>query len=667
MSKPLYRVTKKVGIGSKAASSYAEQYFYVCRKDGIERKYMIFQKDDEVKDALLYEKPCTEPNGVKVTVPVPDNEYYQWVTKCQVQLAYFDNVLFDIEGFNNNHTIYRTKDYQYSTLCKNTSLHITLGNVYYPLNYEKLGIDRIDIPMALRFELTDGIHPIPNREEIEYTTKVKAIIIAKIKTIADQLYTLYNKEVASKTTYSEAYDYIDNKYPRITIAKREISLKDLESYKSIEVIQPTLAGIQILSSIELKQLDGHYLKNWRICGKYAYNSSWSVFNKDHALSSINYNRTDILFILGSSRLKGDIKKYIKHLIDNSHIYEKVLFLSVYKRNLRGYAHLMSGAGNDQLVHYKHLLGLNTLPKNEWRARIQDYQLVENSLKPKIVTLEEIMNSDEYAEFVKEEERLKKLRRASAPKSSKTVRRKESTEVVFNRLVESSRRDINWTKVRTVYPIHTLSAIRYPVVHFFPEEKEKAYTFMDIFSKSGVLATITSTRDYNKIKHIHNQLNYQQFMESKPFARLCTAVLFSQVIAKYDTIISNHNNVIPSVLFRNVEEDLRVLKRYVRNNKGLVDNENAVSILNHAKTMNLYDKEFWNEYKNVERFTNEYGFLAYFQNPEYLDDEEAKQLRKTIGGLVLLQKRKYKRFQNVEVIIKTKKVKEETETLVNEYA
>ena len=44
-----------VGIGAKAASSYQDSgnYFYTCRKNGTERKYMIYADEQEPNSTFL--------------------------------------------------------------------------------------------------------------------------------------------------------------------------------------------------------------------------------------------------------------------------------------------------------------------------------------------------------------------------------------------------------------------------------------------------------------------------------------------------------------------------------------------------------------------------------------------------------------------------------------
>ena len=45
--------------------------------------------------------------------------------------------------------------------------------MYYPIDFAKLGISSISFPVGLRFNLSDGIFPTPNRESINKDLTLK--------------------------------------------------------------------------------------------------------------------------------------------------------------------------------------------------------------------------------------------------------------------------------------------------------------------------------------------------------------------------------------------------------------------------------------------------------------------------------------------------------------
>lgn len=130
---------------------------------------MYESDDEENKIDLLYSKETTERNGVKVIVPVKYEDRRTFYEKIKEQLAYFQNVYFDVQygsGISNEFSIFRSDDFQISELCSDGNVHICLEDVYYSIDYQKLGISRIDAPIGIRFSLSDGIIPTPNRESV---------------------------------------------------------------------------------------------------------------------------------------------------------------------------------------------------------------------------------------------------------------------------------------------------------------------------------------------------------------------------------------------------------------------------------------------------------------------------------------------------------------------
>jgi hypothetical protein len=77
--------------------------------------------------------------------------------------------------------IMRHEYFQFSEISREKFLHICLDNVYYPIDFKKLGIDSINLPVGLRFSLSDGIFPTPNREAIRYTQEAKDVIIKRLE------------------------------------------------------------------------------------------------------------------------------------------------------------------------------------------------------------------------------------------------------------------------------------------------------------------------------------------------------------------------------------------------------------------------------------------------------------------------------------------------------
>jgi len=59
-----------MGLGFKAPLAYCSSFYFIARKHGMERKYMMYEGEEVNTIDLLYSKPTSERNGVKVIIPV---------------------------------------------------------------------------------------------------------------------------------------------------------------------------------------------------------------------------------------------------------------------------------------------------------------------------------------------------------------------------------------------------------------------------------------------------------------------------------------------------------------------------------------------------------------------------------------------------------------------
>lgn len=200
------------GIGFKSPLSYTSSFYFTTRKDGMERKYMMYEGEENNKIDLLYEAETDKPNGTKVVVPVKYSDRYEFVNKMREQLAYFENVYFDVNVPNtgyikNDFSIHRNDLFQISEMTTDNYMHICLDNVYYSIDFGKLGIAPINVGVGIRFGLSDGLFPTPNRESLRITPESKAIILKRIAEVADYFVTKYNESIADLENVEEAHDY----------------------------------------------------------------------------------------------------------------------------------------------------------------------------------------------------------------------------------------------------------------------------------------------------------------------------------------------------------------------------------------------------------------------------------------------------------------------------
>lgn len=96
-------VTGGFGLGSKTPFSYCDSFNIRARKNGMEFHFNAFiNMQGEPATTLLSQVATTEPNGVRVSVPVKAADHHQFRTDAQTVYKWFANVPKIIGGVANN-------------------------------------------------------------------------------------------------------------------------------------------------------------------------------------------------------------------------------------------------------------------------------------------------------------------------------------------------------------------------------------------------------------------------------------------------------------------------------------------------------------------------------------------------------------------------------------
>lgn len=202
----------KFGIGSISVAAYQKEWDYKVYKNGkgfdaklqeIEGKGLFMTVGD------YYE--TTEPDGVYFEVKV--NKVGEFFRNLVEKAKYFQNIKFvfdaksidkiyydssgiskeSIVNINKDFVIYKSEDFQYSSLNSNNKLHICLDQYSYDIRWDVLEIEPIQLPFALRFGL-DEFDVNPTREVLSIDEGYKDRVLNKIKKVVDQLFDKYNEQ-----------------------------------------------------------------------------------------------------------------------------------------------------------------------------------------------------------------------------------------------------------------------------------------------------------------------------------------------------------------------------------------------------------------------------------------------------------------------------------------
>lgn len=222
------------GLGSKSPLSYCDMFDVITRYNGIEYHWLVYEEEHAPRIDLTSKEPTEKANGTTVRVPIESSrDHSKFQEACRKQLAYFENLYFE-GGFTglgdmNDYTLHRGENFMYRPDNSFDKLHICLGRVYYPINFDVL--DDVDlgysykssgnhwhVPIALHFDVGE-LDIVWNRESIEYTERTQQKIRDKMKDVVSEYERLFKEKYESISSFPEwieAKNNVSNNYMTTT-------------------------------------------------------------------------------------------------------------------------------------------------------------------------------------------------------------------------------------------------------------------------------------------------------------------------------------------------------------------------------------------------------------------------------------------------------------------
>ena len=599
-----------MGLGFKAPLAYSSSFYFIARKDGMERKYMMYEGEDTNSIDLLYERATDEPNGVKVIVPVTYYDRYNFVNKIKEQLAYFENVYFDVEpmgsySVTNDFTIHRAEHFQYSSLATNSDMHLCLDNVSYPIDWDKLGISRIGIKMALRFSLSDGLFPTPNREAIRYTQEAKETILNKIATVANVFMEKFNEAITTQSDikaimqfYSKNNKYIKSWYKG---TDDEVCIDDLVIHSSTPVAQPKLDNIKLLNLERLAVKSKEYILaeykfKYRFTGK--FQTMKNYYHEYLRMSDFTAYNFGGVYIYENELSKGK-QDYLRTILpDNKHIY----FVKKSPFKLR------SKTGQvDYAKYYDSVLGLNMYPKSQWREVIQEFQYVVGLYAKDFIDVDAI----EIPQSFKDAQKAKRMKiSVAAIKGPKKIRMKGEFSGKVGTKMEIHMSDQYCKFVPTTFKMEDIH--RSSKLHIYGKESDKKELdrLWSVFNgQANFVIVAQATIDNLQKADLHNWITIDKFMEGKnrPFKTMATEFLIERL---FEDKKATFNRIeIVREISNDLADKLELLNKYHRDNSMYyADGTTKNLIVEHAKENNLFDQPVYIVYNQVNEVFTKLPFL-----------------------------------------------------------
>jgi len=647
------------GLGWKSPLAYTSSFTFITRKDGIERKYIMSEGEEENIIDLIDENSTDQCNGVKVIVPVNSYDASSFFKKIKEQLCYFESIYFDVNysgnSIDNNFKITRYDDFQMSELNEDSRLHLCLDNVYYPLDFSKLGIPQISAPLGLRFGLSDGIYPTPSREAIRMTTEAKAIIIKKIKTVASKMVEMYNKSVEDTDDFNKIIQHYSNTNRYLDIGhKQNIIINDLISYSNVKVKNPKLKNISLLNLKSLVDNRGEMFSDYQI--KY-YLHRGRLKERKH-LETVDFSsltNKNNMFCKFSDKLGGVKKEYLKSLNHNNTYFirrrgDRKLFPD--KKQTNNYY------DNRIIMSYFTLLGLGSYSKDQWRTVIKEFQLIKSSFEKNIKDADKIEIPKAWLDA-------RKQTRVSV-KTTKSGHQKLEGEISCKR-AENLERYVSGKDCKfTPYSIDLKKLAQTKVFYIYTnhDDSNKLDRLYELSSRQTRTLITFSEREIKKANEIdvHNLISYENFMKGKTtvFKRLITGYLINELQRKNRSVFSYKEQL--AKVSTSLSEKLVKLNEYSDTYYHSGSDVLYKEMLEVANKYDLFDYTVYGEYLEVKEVLNKFPFLETLYSK--LSERYTTVSDERDGIIIdLLKYNKYK--VNLEYYAKKVEKKPDTELQENE--
>lgn len=616
------------GLGGKIFLALDKSATFICRKDGVERKYLAYQGPEFCEYDKLYEKNTTEENGVIFEIGIEDRwEKQRFVTAATQKLAYFDTVILLVDGIPVNNTIFRQQDFQWSSNSGTHELSMCLRDVHYQIDWNKLGIPRINIPIALRFEIGNSLVVTPSRENVQYTEKVKKVIIDKIKVVADWFQEKYDEEVKEFDNFVEAFPHLRETDKFVSLGDKQIQLRELEQYMSKNCKGIEVKGLSLQTPHTYFAHLERMCRNFRVIGSIKWNGQ---YQSKHVYGDLKY---------------AILQKYNGVLLDQHPVGKTKEFLkSKYGRNT--YFFLRP---QEDLEFYKRALILQAHGKEKWRPLIVELQELHRQIETYFLKDErDVRNSKEFIAWEEDQKAIAKANKAAGIVTNYKTLDKQEGEVTIAYARRPLLGNIPVFEKKT-YSIEGLKKLNHILLIFQEEQKEEAKTYYNLHKNLKV--AIIGKRERTKLPETHQIMEKDKFEKTKLFKRIVTAMRIEDVLNRWSKITDENDTLVEKCLekFKKLKGKLHRYKMDNISNLRL-GNEERESFMILAKQYSLWDMEILPEVEKLEKALETFYFLEYIEYPRYGTEEDTRRVKRIINQLLLFQK-KYGALDNYELVEK----------------
>lgn len=484
------------GIGGKVALAYTHTFYIDTIFDGILYHYIFTKQSNGIPvGELLFSEFTEECNGTSIKVPIKNGDESTFYNEFTKQLTYFPQVYIDSNYYStlkNDYKIYEDTLFKYRPNQSIKSLHISLGNVPYTIDWSELGRTSIEIPIALTFQIGELI-PTPSRESIIYSKETIKLINERIGTVVQELTNKLNITIKGVNSIAE-YIKIHNKsrsyinielFPNIFLNVNKIYLPDLN-----KITISSLNGL-----ISSKTVAENWAADWSLSDFYV--DYYTGYKKSLSVNSWNSTEREVF-----SKINYGYRLYRYTKIEH----KKNLYLA--DRILGSHAMFIK-KNKLSLNNYIKKLELHKINKKHWREVITTFQKLSDEYINSI-------SNDYDAIVVPDDWTPPNSQNNSVDIKDIFAQRKAEKKVVCYRPVRGSHQPFIWNKdeIKTT----ELCKLSHNVIYVDNNNKDTAMEFYRILYEIGMAKTWTVTAlaptHHKHLKDKPNCYEYNEFLKSK---------------------------------------------------------------------------------------------------------------------------------------------------------
>lgn len=247
-----------LGLGAYSSWTIVNCFYLNTVSNGTKYIYSCTKRDyEEPEFNLLLEEETEEKNGTDYWFYLPNSTSSYRDTekekfeKALEKLRYFYNVTVEGLKFQNDYKIYQGKTFVFNdSYFKNLNypesreLEICFGNTPYPINWEKIDIPKIYVPVALKFELNEPLMILPSREALGWNNTTIECVKNKIIDFVQEISEIYKEQTKPFDNILDFLHARDIKQ-KIKIGDSLINISSLKLTSNLEYSKISRLDVQV--------------------------------------------------------------------------------------------------------------------------------------------------------------------------------------------------------------------------------------------------------------------------------------------------------------------------------------------------------------------------------------------------------------------------------------